>query len=397
MSRLPRFLKVKADVSAGEINDKTGTLFELLNILFDEVRTRSVHYERAVVELEALQKEMDPNDTTTDFAKLVGDINLAVGQIFPQSSITVNTDLTKPDTLKPKYDILVKSNVTTSLELQGTGLVRSAVVALLRFNQQRKLRNADETHLGLIIGFEEPELFLHPNAAESMRELIYELSTSDCQIIATTHSPYMIDLSKNSTQLLNSYAVVEHSFSAITSFNITEAYLKIEVNQKAHVKMLQKIDDYVSRVFFARKVVVVEGDTEDIVFKKTISLMPEYVKKQIQSDYQIIMAHGKATMISFVRYLKALHVDVFVVHDEDAETEGAEIMNIPILQALEGDSTKRYMMHNCIEDVLGYSVPKSDKPFKAYQYVSVWKTWNDVPDAWKDIMRIVFAEYSNQL
>ena len=35
-----------------------------------------------------------------------------------------------------------------------------------------------------------------------MKEVIYELSDSN-QIICTTHSPYMIDLSKDKKQILN--------------------------------------------------------------------------------------------------------------------------------------------------------------------------------------------------
>lgn len=76
-------------------------------------------------------------------------------------------------------------------------------------------------------------------------------------------------------------------------------------------------------MFFAQKIIIVEGDTEDIVFKRTIEVMPEEVKKNVSSKYQIIKATGKATMISFIRYLKALSVDLFVVHDEDAGSAGA--------------------------------------------------------------------------
>lgn len=57
--------------------------------------------------------------------------------------------------------------------------------------------------------------------------------------------------------------------------------------------MIQKIDDYVARVFFAQKVIIVEGDTEDIVFKRTIEVMPEEVKKIVTSKYQIIKATVK--------------------------------------------------------------------------------------------------------
>ena len=70
----------------------------------------------------------------------------------------------------------------------------------------------------------------------------------------------------------------------------------------------------------------------------------------LQEKYQIIKATGKATMISFIKYLKALNVDVFVVHDEDSVTPRAEKMNQPILSSLNNDATRRYMMHNCIEE-----------------------------------------------
>lgn len=126
-------------------------------------------------------------------------------------------------------------------------------------------------------------------------------------------------------------------------------------------------------------------------------VMPEEVKKSIRSKYQIIKATGKATMISFIKYLKALGVDLFVVHDEDSRTPGAVVMNAPILQALDNNETKRLMMHNCIEDELGYPAPSSDKPFMAYQYVKGWNTWDDVPENWREKMKIVFHEYSEQL
>lgn len=397
LSRLPLFLKIKADVAGDEMGETKGTLFTLLTKMFNEVREKSDHFKAAQRELEALQHQMDPSVEDSDFGVLIKEINEAISVVFPKSRIDVSTDLTKADSLKPSYDVSLKSNVSTKVGFQGTGLIRSAVVALLRYDQQQKLKNPNETHMGMIVGFEEPELFLHPNAAENMRNLIYELSTSDCQIISTTHSPYMIDLSKKPTQVLNCFSVGQNEFAQITPFNLSDAFLNIEADERAHVKMVQKIDDYVSRVFFARKSIVVEGDTEDIVFKKTISLMPEEVRKQIQSDYQIVMAHGKATMISFVKYLKALNVDVFVVHDEDSGVEGAEKMNQPILDSLDGDANKRLMMHNCVEEELGYNAPSYDKPYKAYEFVSQWEKWDDVPERWKEVIKKVFHEFAEQL
>ena len=230
-----------------------------------------------------------------------------------------------------------------------------------------------------------------------MRRVIYELADSNSQIIATTHSPYMIDLSQKPKQVLNSYTLGTNDFTHVVAFNLSDAFQEIQEDDKVRVKMIQKIDDYVARVFFAQKVIIVEGDTEDIVFKRTIEVVPEEVKKVVSSDYQIIKATGKATMISFIRYLKALHVNLFVVHDEDSETPGAEVMNAPILEALGNDAAKRLMMHNCVEDELGYPAPNKDKPFTAYKFVKKWNSWDEVPENWKNKMRIVFSDFAEKI
>lgn len=72
-------------------------------------------------------------------------------------------------------------------------------------------------------------------------------------------------------------------------------------------------------------------------------------------------------------------------------------MNAPILVALGNDSAKRLMMHNCVEDELGYPAPNKDKPFKAYKYVKEWNSWSDVPINWKNKMRIVFSDFAEKL
>lgn len=393
LSQLPRFLKIEANVLSEEMDAaKSGTLYKLLSYIFDDVRQKSDHYKKAVEELLELSKEMDPNDESGAFGKLMKDLNEVVDDVFPKASIKVDTDLTKAESLKPIFGVSMSSNVTTDVSHQGTGLIRSAVFALLKFHKERTENTADIDDRGLIIGFEEPELFLHPNAAENMRRVIYELAGPKCQIIATTHSPYMIDLSQKPKQVLNSYSLVDNNFSNIVAFSLSEAFQKILDDDKVRVKMIQKIDDYVARVFFAQKVIIVEGDTEDIVFKHTISILPDTIRKQIQSKYQIIKATGKATMISFIKYLKALNVDIFVVHDEDKGTAGAEKMNTPILEALGGDKSKRLMMQNCIEDELGYKAPSSDKPYTAYKYVQKWTSWKGVSDHWKEVMKQVFSE-----
>lgn len=390
LSKLPRYLTIGTEVKADQIEGKTGELVKVLNHLFEDVRNKSEHYVKAQEALNALSAEMDPSDQTTEFGQMMTDLNHIVENVFPKSAINVDADLSDPDkVLKPTFNITMSSNVRTAVNLQGTGMLRSAVFALLRYVKHREAIDAPDR--GLIIGFEEPELFLHPNAANNMRNIIYELANGQSQVICTTHSPYMIDISRKENLVLNSYNISEHDYSSTFCFNHSEEFKKLQEDDRTRVKMIQKIDDYVARVFFAQKVVIVEGDTEDVVFKKTIEVMPEEARKYINDRYQIIKAVGKATIISFVKYLRAMNVDIFVVHDRDQGTPGAERMNQPILDAV-GDASKRLMMQECIEDELGYQDPGHDKPFTAYEHVKDWATWDDVPDNWKNKMRTIFAD-----
>lgn len=390
LSKLPEFLQIGTSVETGEIESKSGALQTVLNHLFTSVRDHSENYKKAYVALQELAKEMDPKDQETEFGKMMNELNHVVESVFPRSQINVGANLSNADVLKPTFDVTMRSNIETSVTLQGTGMIRSAIFALLRYVKRREAIDSPER--GLLIGFEEPELFLHPNAANNMRNIIYELAGGASQVICTTHSPYMIDISRNEKLVLNSYKITDHDYSEINCFNHSEEFNKLQEDDQTRVKMVQKVDDYVSRVFFARKVILVEGDTEDIVFKRTIEVMPEKARKAISDQYQVIKAVGKATMISLIKYLKAMNVDLFVCHDRDQGTAGAEVMNAPILEALGGDESKRLMMQECVEDELGYDAPSHDKPFKAYEHVKNWLVWDDVPDNWKSKMRRVFYD-----
>jgi predicted ATP-dependent endonuclease of OLD family len=282
------------------------------------------------------------------------------------------------------------------------------VFALLRYREKfvEGRKQQGEYSRTLIIGFEEPELYLHPNVANLMRDKIYELATSThTKMICTTHSPYMINLSKEienknfPSQVLN-LVRIKKDYKGIGSadvvpFNTTKAYLSLFDDEKQFVKYILKIDDYVARVFFAKNVIIVEGDTEDIVFRETIKRLPENIKKEVLSNVQIIKARGKAAIIPLVKYFKAMDIIPFVIHDRD-EQPNAVKFNKPILEALEGNGNRRLMLENCIEDVLRNEKSPYGKPFAAFKHINEnWgEYWDEVQEKWKKLIEEkVFREY----
>lgn len=408
LQRMPKFLLIPAQDKVEELSGSSGTLTTTLAELFNDVRDMSPNYKEAQRHLDLLAAELDPKSEDSEFGMMMKELNDVMNDVFPNTGILAETTLSEADhSIKPQFKITMFSNINTPVSLQGTGMIRSAVFALLRYRNLRDNRRTQESgHIvrPLLIGFEEPELYLHPNAAEQMRNTIYDLASSAMnQIVCTTHSPYMIDLSKKTAQTLNAFSIAsistigdqEYTSKAIkcSPFNTTLAYRTLQDDDKSHVKMILKIDDLVSRVFFSRNVLIVEGDTEDIVLRETITRLPESVRTDVQYNWQIIKARGKAAIIPLVKYLQAMDIAPIVMHDEDSGNTRAEVFNQPILDAI-GDSSRVVRLSNCIEDVLGYTAPSKDKPFTAYKFiVDNWDDdWDKMPDNWKEVVQTIFRE-----
>ncbi len=403
LSRLPKFLLIPAQDKIDELSGNSGALVKTLTSLFDDVRENSANFQQAQHFLGLLQRELNPDDNETEFGKMMDELNSILGVIFPRTKLLASANLSDPDkVIKPQFDIQMGSNVNTPIENQGTGVIRSAVFAMLRY---RSMKESSISTRPLIIGFEEPEIYLHPNAIHQMRDTIYDLAGDEHnQIVCTTHSPFMIDLSRKSQQVLNTLNTLSTEFPLnggtievekiyALPFNITDAYKQLQTHDKTYIKMIVKLDDYISKVFFAKNVLIVEGDTEDIVLKESIVRLPDLVKEDILNNWQIIKARGKATIISLVKYLKAMGIHPYVMHDKDEGNEHAEKFNEPIKSAVDDDS-RLFILENCMEDILGYNAPSSEKPYKAYQYINMhWDNdWAKVESSWKKIMEVIFRE-----
>lgn len=405
LSKLPRVLIIPAQDKTDEMTGKSGALITTLNELFSEVRDNSSNFKEAQKYLELLALEMDPSNTESEFGKMMEELNGILGDVFPKTGIHTMAKLSDADkVISPQFTVNMSSNIKTPVEMQGTGTIRAAVFALLRYRaiRENKKITENQNNRHLIVGFEEPELYLHPNAAQQMRETIYLLaSMNNNQIICTTHSPYMIDLGQKPNQILNLLTTQEEELEIknetmkieiiqANPFNTSEAFCKLQNNEQTYIKMLLKIDDYVAKVFFAKNVLIVEGDTEEIVIKETINRLSEPERIKVLQEWQVIKARGKASIISLVKYLKAMGIKPYVIHDLDIGTKKAEEFNEPISKAV-NDSTLLYPLDNCMEDVLGYTVPTYDKPYKAYKFITDnWNDFDDIPKSWADIFKEIF-------
>lgn len=148
---------------------------------------------------------------------------------------------------------------------------------------------------------------------------------------------------------------------AVKPFNVTDEFRNLKSDDKDYIKMLLRVDDAISKSFFVKNVLIVQGDTEQVAINETLLFLPPTISSRIMSDWHIIRARGKAAIIPLIKYLKAMSINIYVIHDGDYGIEGAEKFNIHIKDALDNDS-HLVVLDKCVEDALGYPAKSSDKP-----------------------------------
>ncbi|MEQ7054027.1 AAA family ATPase [Paenibacillaceae sp. P-4] len=389
-SKLPRLVHIPSYANVDDIGKADGNktlLGECLGILFEDLLSQNELAASIQGQLTELQTVMSPDNSSSLISGLCEDVNSVIDEVFPGCGIKISPSLQDLNSvLKPKYEVEMFSNVNTSAEKQGTGLVRTGIFSMLRYHSHLKAMGEAKTR-PLLVAFEEPEIYLHPAAANLLRDTIYSLGETD-QIICSTHSPWMIDLSKDWLSLTKLYTD-SNGYSKSFNYGLNDAVDELETEEKELLKMVKTFDDELSRIFFADRCVIVEGDSEVIAIKNTLKVLDASTRKDILSKTQVIKARGKATIIPLVKYLKKLSVPIYVIHDRDRGVAGAEKFNLPIVTAV-GNSACVSVLEECLEECLGYQAPSSDKPFRTHLETSKWKEKSDIPESWKTVFQRAF-------
>ena len=191
------------------------------------------------------------------------------------------------------------------------GIQSNLIVALMRIYKDLV---EEETSIILI---DEPEVFLHPHSCRHFFGILNDLSLSGTQIVYSTHSPYFID-PENPRMIY----LVRHETE-------TKVYRYTEMTDRERLKFVSKFDPSFSEVFFATKVILVEGDIDKIALERAFEV------KEINLDKEniSILVCGSINEIPFIaRLLTSFKISCYVLCDSDpskpTEPKNAEIKNI---------------------------------------------------------------------
>lgn len=222
----------------------------------------------------------------------------------------------------------------------GDGYISMFVMAVV---QSISEFNIDDKCLFL---FEEPESFLHENHQEYFyKTVLCGLAQNNHQVIYTTHSDKMIDPfdTKGLIRLeINENNQTVKKYNNLENFDVTttDDDTGEVINYSKYNEFIKTIEPNLSKILFSKKVILVEGPNDVLVYKyaikqKVLEFIADddaIVNKEKYADtfmnfenIAIVCHHGKATANYLIELCKHFKVDYFVINDWDFEADELSI------------------------------------------------------------------------
>lgn len=207
----------------------------------------------------------------------------------------------QPSELLRNLELFVKDkDKFIHIDDTGTGTQSALIIGILEVALKYKSSKAR------IFFIDEPELFLHPLGIRYLGLLFKEFAADKLsQIIITSHSPILLSVfhPKEIIRLdkPSDFTEVNQLHNDFTDID----------NKLAR----QLANGSSSEMFFADKVLIVEGETEFIIFPKLSAANPD--TNFYRNNIAVVNANGKGSIISIIKTLELLKIKWKVIADDD--------------------------------------------------------------------------------
>jgi len=265
------------------------------------------------------------------------------------SNIKLELDIPPPklDAILSTTRILADDGTLSGLETKGDGLRRTVVFAILRtYVKLVELRaseakakqaeakakeaatqpdepNPEEVEVAkrsYLLLFEEPELFLHPDAQGILFEALGKFAV-DHHVVVTTHSPLFLGPEATATFV----RVAKHTDAAFPKpYSIARPVDLSVLGQKDAFQIICFENN--NAAFFAKKIVLVEGDSDQIIFPHIAQLLePSWTCAR--HSVAFVQIGGKGSIRRYREFFELFNVAVYVIADLDLLLKGFRILN----------------------------------------------------------------------
>ena len=294
--------------------------------------------------------------------------------------VRIDIEVSPPDIesfFKANTQVWIDDGVRTDIKRKGHGLQRALTVALIQVVAKRAIavaaKDSDEINRTRKVSksrffiFEEPELYLHPQAQRSLFDSLVGLSESGSQVILCTHSSGLIDVERYKSI----YIAVKENGSEETKVKQCSDEL-FEGDSKKDFNLSYWLNPDRSELFFASKVVLLEGATEKTVFPLLARNL-----KVFRYDFTLIDCGSKDNIPLYIKLLNKFQIPYVAVYDYDHQAHksagaitSADISTQKIESEINATTGSSIVLINDIEEELGLPKGGGSKPYVALNHIT---------------------------
>ena len=222
----------------------------------------------------------------------------------------------------------IDDGVVTDVLAKGHGLQRCIIFTLLRtliLNQRNQLvpieDGAEPDDRAIILGVEEPELYIHPQLCKLFSDVLREFAVGD-QVLFVTHSPLYVDASESESIAL----VRKPSYEEGTKVQCCDTSAFDGMTDKKMFKGYTRFNPEINELFFANTVILVEGPEDRMALTFYLQHEKRIETRVEELNHSIVVTGGKTSMPFFQRVMNSFGIPYIVLHDLDIE-DGMDAAN----------------------------------------------------------------------
>ena len=334
---LPFYILVPAvrDVTEEAKGTKSSPFGKLLSAILDTVtEEKKVKIEGILNEVSKQMNRSGGVERVSLIAETEKQINTLLNDIFKGCDFEIEFETPTLEVLLSAPKLYIDDGFRNMVENKGHGLQRAVIFAILRRYAEYMTSAPDGKKRNLILAVEEPELYMHPQAQRTIRQVFRKIAEGNDQVFFSTHSSLLVDVAYFD-EILRMEANCETSNGIKTIKCIAwqlpmENMIKdietripgLKVKGKISPESMRELYSHVynprrNEGFFASKIILVEGLTEEYS-------LPIYADVLTNCSFDpkgisVVECGGKGVIDRLYRIFNEFHIPCYILFDYDRD------------------------------------------------------------------------------